>query len=415
MQVKNLKFQLKTLGVSLGVVFMSSCGSFQNVSTPNDGIYGESNYSNNESRVGIANQRTAEPSINTNVNPKSNASSNTDYANYFKEQGEQIEKARQTTSPESFTDVDNYSSSTNSLPENTNFYYNDDVDYVEYASQSQGMSNGGWGTTASNVNVNIYGGAGWGGGFYDPFFNNWGGFYGPRWGWGGIYGSRWGLGWGGFYGPAWGWGGLYGPAWYGGFYGPGWGYGGGFYGSYAYNRSYRNAGFRNNRNAYANNSGVRSNRNSSSVRGSNNVRSNRNVRSSDRRSSGVRSSANVRGNSSSRNVRSTRANVRSSRSSLSRSNATNVRRVRNSNGVNARSNARAYSNSRSSSLQRTNGALRSTNGTSRVNRSSSRNSNARSSSTRSSSRSTSTRSSSSSRSSGGTRSSGGSSRSGGRR
>ncbi|MGM0634504.1 MAG: hypothetical protein ACQESK_00440 [Bacteroidota bacterium] len=406
MQVNNLKKQMKTLGMSVAaVVFMSSCGSYQNVGAHSDGIYGSAPAQNNESRAGINNQ-TAPKTANSQSargQYESDSSGKEDYTNYFKQQGEQISQARgAVSSDEITTDTDNYTSKSD---------YNDDNYYEDTNQTYSGQP--GWGSNASNVNVNVYGNT-WGGygmanwGFYNPYF------YGPRWRmWGpswGYHGWRSGFGWGGY--GAYGWGGYYGPAYYGaGWYGA-YGYRNGHYPGLAYHSSPRNSSVRNRSGLSGRNAVVASSRSNQNIRGasernsarsSSSVRSSRNIRGTGNRSSNEYSgrsastNRNVRG-ASSRNIRSSGREVRSTRATTTRR-SSNATRVRNSRNVNARSSTTRntrYSPNRSNTR---------TNTRSTTTRSSS-----------SSSRSSGVRSTGGTRSSGGgVRSSSGGSRGGGRR
>jgi hypothetical protein len=186
--------------VTLLALFLSSCGSSQYVSSSSDGIYGE-DLSRNYTVIEET-QKTPE-------------TSSIYYNNYFKEKGLEVEQV--IDNEEVFTDVDSYSSNT-------------DTDV---------SNNSGWGEQPSNVTVNVYN-SGWNNwGWNNWGWNNWGW---NNWGWNTAYYS--GFGW-----NNWGW--------YGGFYN-GWNnpyYGYGYYGNgyYNYDRYRRGYTYNNRRASYRGN------------------------------------------------------------------------------------------------------------------------------------------------------------------
>ena len=134
------------------------------------------------------------------------------------------------SSPEVFTDVDNYKSTSDTV-------------YV----QEYNARYAGWGENQTgNITVNVYDNWGWNRPYYGGWYNGW---YGNNWGWNSWYGNGWygklGIGvgdgivlmvygwgygggynnWGGYYGPYWGNGWYGGNGWNNGWYGNGW-YGG---------------------------------------------------------------------------------------------------------------------------------------------------------------------------------------------
>lgn len=178
-------------------ILMTSCGSYQNTSYDNDGIYG-----NRERR-----------SDNTQQNYQSNS-----YKDYFGSLQNDNE------SVEIFTDVDNYKT----------------ADGYSQNNQDQGYTSGysGWGSNSDQIIVNVYGNN-WG---YNHWNNYWyGNYWGMNSGWGfnSWYGPGFGWGWNNFYGPAygWGWNNWYGPAYgWNNYYGSGYH---GFYPGHAYNPGIR--------------------------------------------------------------------------------------------------------------------------------------------------------------------------------
>ena len=207
----------------LGILTITatSCGSYQNSSYYDDGIYGSSEN---------------KPTQNT-----TETNSDSKYKEYF-------------SNAEIFTDVDNYS--------------NVSTDSVSNG-QAYDRSNAGWGENAQSITVNVYDNN-WGWGYWNNYW------YGSYWGWGwnNWYGPGWGWGWNSWYGPSWnvGWGWNSWNNWYG----PGWGgyYGHNHWGSY-YNGGRRGTAYSygNRLNSSYNNryqsNGVRSNRSFNAPRSSN--------------------------------------------------------------------------------------------------------------------------------------------------
>jgi hypothetical protein len=171
---------------TLGVLLVS-CGSTQNSSYyDNDGIYSGSEKSKSKEAEQVA---------------QNNA--NLAYQNYFKSKQLNAEE-------EIFTDVENYSSVTDSTQITAESY----------------TSNASWGTNPTSISVNVYD-SGWG-------FNYWNSWYAPYWGFNTWYGPYWGVGFYPWYGPHWGWGYPY--------YGYGYGYGS-YYNGYAYNSGRRGGNY----------------------------------------------------------------------------------------------------------------------------------------------------------------------------
>ena len=258
--------------------------------------------------------------------------------NYFTKELEKIDRINGT---DIITDIETYSSYNDTIPDKSMDSIN------EPTGRAWGYNDGD--NVVININLNNNWDYGWGwGGFYDPFFNSYPWFAGPRWGWGWNR-PYWGWGWGWnrpFWNPYWG---FNRPFWGGGFYA----YNGFRIGNYNYGR----------RTAY--NSAF--NRRSSSLtrrgysvasrRG--NVSQLRNRNTSARRQS---SSTNVSRRNSSSTVR------RNSQTARNRS--TSSRRVNNSSSSVRRNNSRSYnrpSPSRSRSYNRgaSSGASRSSGGVSR--------------------------------------------------
>ena len=158
-------------------IVITSCGSYQNTSYyDRDGIYGGSNPQRKE------------------VSNTTSSPNNSQYKDYFGSLQDHSDRQ------ETFSDVENYSSSDYSN-ENNNQGYN--------------ASNSDWGNRADNVNINIYGGnLGWNSGWN----NYWG--WNLGWGWNSWYGpSYYGWGWDPWYNPyySWGWNSWYGNSYYPGY------------------------------------------------------------------------------------------------------------------------------------------------------------------------------------------------------
>ncbi len=125
----------------LGILTITatSCGSYQNSSYYDDGIYGSSEN---------------KPTQNT-----TETNSDSKYKEYF-------------SNAEIFTDVDNYS--------------NVSTDSVSNG-QAYDRSNAGWGENAQSITVNVYDNN-WGWGYWNNYW------YGNYWGWNSWYGHGWGWG-----------------------------------------------------------------------------------------------------------------------------------------------------------------------------------------------------------------------------
>lgn len=177
----------------VGALFMASCGSYQQASYYDDGIY-----SNNNRVVGVE-KRNAEA-------VRIEEQENNIYGDYF---GEKANEYGEILESEIFTDIDSYSSQM----ANDTIPYGEQTDYFAYNNNYNG--NPGWGDNPSSVSINIYDNSwGWGGyygwnapyfawgwGYNYPYYNWTWGWYNPwrynRWGWAGYYG------WGGYYGRYW--------------------------------------------------------------------------------------------------------------------------------------------------------------------------------------------------------------------
>mgnify|MGYP000296600791 CR=1 FL=1 len=166
-----------TAFIGLMGLLLVSCGSYEQASYyDNDGIY-----SRGTERVVVTESR--------NPQPAAQQGGDDFYQNYFGEKSQELDRYLQS---EVFTDVDDYTSAqardslaTDSLGVAMGNYYQDYNN--DYAGQP------GWGDSASNVSINLYGGMGW---------NTWGwGFPMYDWYWGGLYSPwywnnwGWGVGW----------------------------------------------------------------------------------------------------------------------------------------------------------------------------------------------------------------------------
>lgn len=297
---------------------LTSCGTYQQATYDDDGIYGSS-------QTRTRNTET----VDTNT---SNA-----YQDYFDSKSQEADDIY----GDIFTDIDSYSS-TGDVEQETE---------IENLGYSESYSP--WGETTQDYTINVYTSNA---GFFSPYrFGLWNrGFYGNRW-WNGGFG--WGFGgFGGFcdiYYPP------YAGYWGQGFYSPFYGYAG-FYGyRHPYYNYYRGRGYRNavaynrGRRAYYNRNAV--GRNSNAYYRSNSRRANasRSRSYSSRRNTAVRSnrsnSRTVRSNSRTtrRNVRSTRSNSRPSVRSSSNTRRSNSRSYSSSRSS-TRSSGRSYSSGRSS-------------------------------------------------------------------
>ncbi len=201
----------------VGSITLYSCGSYQNSSYyDNDGVYGA-----DTSKKVVYQEQTANTSK---------------YVEQFQAMKEEY------TIGETFTDVNNYATPTDSVNTNRQSY-------------------AGWGNNQSSVVVNVYDNWGW---------NNWGwnGWYGNSWGWGwnnwgwnGWYGNSWGWGWNNWGWNNWGWNGWYGNPWGWGW--NNWGWNGGS--RVAFNNGRRGSvdgvmnGTNYNSGRYSNRNGVRTN------------------------------------------------------------------------------------------------------------------------------------------------------------
>ena len=143
-----------------------------------------------------------------------------EYENYFKE----LEKIDRINGTDIITDIETYFSYNDTIPDKSMDSIN------EPTGRAWGYNDGD--NVVININLNNNWDYGWGwGGFYDPFFNSYPWFAGPRWGWGWNR-PYWGWGWGWnrpFWNPYWG---FNRPFWGGGFYA----YNGFRIGNYSYGR-----------------------------------------------------------------------------------------------------------------------------------------------------------------------------------
>ena len=184
--------------IGLISVILASCGSYKNSSYyDKDGIYGSDE---NGKDYKVENRNSDK------------------YKEYFSSLREDNQQG------EVFTDVDNYSTTKDTINSNKN-------------TESYSSGYAGWGNNQQPINVTIYDNN-WG-------WNNYG--YGSSW----NYGWNWNLGWNSWYGPSigygWGWNNWYGPNY--GYYG--WGYNNyynGYYNNYYspyYNGHYNNYSYSN--------------------------------------------------------------------------------------------------------------------------------------------------------------------------
>ncbi len=358
-----LKYASWPLGIGM-LFLLLSCGTYQNTSIPQDGIYNQ-----NLNRPTTAQQQRQ--------NEKAGY-----YQNYFKEQGEQITMAQGVNQEnEVFTDIDNYTTQSN--------YQNNGQEDIIYEDEEYTYNNASWGSNPTEVNITVIDRNPY---LFSGFYHPWGIWSAPFHGawYGGYYGA-WGWGW---HNPRFGWGSAY---W-------GWGhpynYWGAwnhpFYGGVAYHPAYHNY-----RHSIAYHDATRNYRN---TRNSN---YRRNAGDSYRRNA----SESYRRNSNSGINRSSNNSIRRSQSRTT---------IKNTRGINARGDSRYQSNrgvNRNSSATQNSrrsgyynrSARPSTRSSNSINRRSTNSSNRTYSPSRSTRNSSATRSSSSSRSSSGTRSSRGSS------
>lgn len=198
--------------VGLMAFLVTSCGSYQNSSYDNDGIYGNGSQRSENSQTSMAN----------------------DYKDYFGSLQNPDEPV------EIFTDVDNYrSASADSIDDGRTYT----------------TGNAGWGSDSETVIVNIYDNN-WGYGLWNNYwYGGWG--WNVGWGWNSWYGPGWGMGWNNWYGPAWGWNSYYIPYYSHHHY----------YGNHYYNNHYaHHNGIRGVRNDMYGNSRTSTNRNYSTGR-----------------------------------------------------------------------------------------------------------------------------------------------------
>ncbi|HEX8270206.1 MAG TPA: hypothetical protein VF581_09970 [Flavobacterium sp.] len=196
MKTYYLRFRSISLYSILGLfgILATSCGSYQNASYDNDGIYGEG-----QQKKTSAN-RTAD--------------AGTQYKDYFS-------SLQATNDVEIFTDVDNYATAQDTTqPESSRGY-------------TTGYSS--WGSDTDNVTVNVYP-SNWGYGLWNNYW------YGPSYGWGWNAGWGWNNWYGPSYGFGWGWNNWYGPAY--GYYGWNNYYGNGWHNHHHYNNYAYNGGTR---------------------------------------------------------------------------------------------------------------------------------------------------------------------------
>ncbi|MDC7999406.1 hypothetical protein [Gilvibacter sediminis] len=343
--------------VGLFGLLLTSCGTYQNASYSEDGIY-------STGTMGVPSDNTGTQTAAANQNANSNY-----YKQYFGTKSAQISNI--SDQADIFTDIDSYTSA-ETVDDNGLIVIEDDQE-----------SFGPWGTNATDVTVNVYDngwgawggfgfGAGWG---WGPGFNRLG--WGPGWGgWGGWGAWGWnygfnpgiGFGWGPAWGPAW----AFGPGWYWPA-GYGWGWGNGYWNNgYAYGRGYaynrgRRADYRgnvgygavaasrtaatNNRRSSYSRSEVARRVNQANARRSGNV----NSRSSSNFSNSRRNTNSMSGSRNSRNMRSTSPNFNN------RSRSTNFNNRSRSSGSMRSSGSR----SRSSGSMRSGGSMRSSGGSMR--------------------------------------------------
>lgn len=190
----------------VGALLVASCGSYQQASYYDDGIYSSGNEVVRVEKKNADAVRMEEQESNI-------------YGEYF---GQKASEYEEILDSEIFTDIDGYSSQM----ANDTVPYGEQTDYFAYNNTYNG--NPGWGDNPSNLTINVYdnswgwGGLGWGWGWNDPF---WGyGWNSPYYGWGWGWNRPWrynNWGWAGYYGwgnpwGGWGWAGYYG---WGGYYG----------------------------------------------------------------------------------------------------------------------------------------------------------------------------------------------------
>ncbi|MBO6534382.1 MAG: hypothetical protein JJ967_15200, partial [Muricauda sp.] len=160
----------------VAALFMASCGSYQQASYYDDGIYTPNN------RVVSVEKRNAQAE-------RVEQQENNIYGDYF---GDKANEYGEILDSEVFTDVDSYSSQT----QNDTIPYGEQTDYFAYNNNYNG--NPGWGDNPSNISINVYDNS-WGWGWNDPWLWNGGWGWNAGWGWGWNNPWRW---------NRWGWGGL---------------------------------------------------------------------------------------------------------------------------------------------------------------------------------------------------------------
>ena len=185
----------------VSAIFVASCGSYQQASYYDDGIY-----SSNDRVVGVEKRNAQGMRIEEQ---ESNM-----YGEYF---GDRANEIGEVLDSEVFTDIDSYSSQA----QNDSIPFGEQTDYFAYNNNYNG--NPGWGDNPTSISINVYDNSwGWGGygwGWNDPWLWNagWGWnspYYGWGWGWNNPWRyNRWG--WGGYYGwghpyNGWGWAGNFG-------------------------------------------------------------------------------------------------------------------------------------------------------------------------------------------------------------
>jgi len=156
------------------LVFLGSCTVYKYPDrTSNDGIYSSRTYRGQTDKY---------------------AETNNYYRQYFQsKQGSYSELLTNQDESAVFTDVEAYS---------TREYIGDDGYVYSERVSTQDASYAGWGNNTTSVNINLYGGYGYGG-YYNSFYGVWGypyytyGYYYPRW----RSGFSWWYGWNGFYSP----------------------------------------------------------------------------------------------------------------------------------------------------------------------------------------------------------------------
>ncbi|MDF0716010.1 hypothetical protein PY092_07625 [Muricauda sp. 334s03] len=209
--------KLRTASILMvSALFMVSCGSYQQASYYDDGIYSANDRVLSVEKKNAEALRIEEQESNI-------------YGDYF---GDKANEYGEILDSEVFTDIDSYSSQ---MPNDT-IPYGEQTDYFAYNNNYNG--NPGWGDNPTSLSINVYNNSwGWSGyyGWYDPYLSwGWGWNY-PYYGWGWGWNNPWRYNRWGIYGSyRWGWAGYYG---FGGYYG--WG---GYYGGY-WNHPYYNRGY----------------------------------------------------------------------------------------------------------------------------------------------------------------------------